>query len=282
MYLLCFKVKTRPTRFLALAFSILILAIQTHYFVNFGQLTTSSWGSTNVLNSLIRHGSINEVELFRAKEGNNCLESLPFNALWLPELTSVDVSCYSDDSHLVFSKFLSEGRKVGSLDSWPAYQLNTEERLALKGKIDQLLINVIKEDPTAVIQTIIGSNGSPSNFELSLIPPHQFYFIAGNLRAGAPLNSLVRPIGSVASPILIGFSFSFIFQFFWLCFKRERESVTYLPLVLLFSYSLLFGVLLPRDENQRYLFEMYPLMLLMSMLALNWSNNVFVKSDKKP
>lgn len=246
-------------------FAFLILIFQAHYFLNFGMLSTSSWGATNVLHAMIKHGAINEMELEKVTKSDECFRTMPYNVLWVGDISNVDDSCFDESRKPEFNRFLTEGQKGHSRLDWPAYQLNTESRLNLEKSTQRLLLSLLREDPSAILQMLVGVNGSVSNLELSVVPPHNFYFVAGNLRAGAPLNSIMRPFASLISPTLLLFSLVYCILIFYLMVKKRKVFQNRIPEVLLFLYLLIFGVLIARDENQRYLFEIYPIMMLLTM-----------------
>lgn len=245
-----------------------VISIQSFYFYKFHQLTTSSLGSLNLMDAMLGAQVINEKELEKAAREDECLQSVAKaylyhrdTAIFWANLDFLPSSCFSDVSKFRAGQFFAGPYKAeGGIDS-KTIQFNTEERLAFSKKLNSFVTKLVLQNPTAPLQMAIGANGRQSTFEILLQPGYQFFFLAGNLRAGAPLNMLTRPVGALFPASSVFLSFSILI--FLILNQRIRNKWQILFQTNIFVFFWIFAsVLTTAGENARHLVEIYPLLIL--------------------
>ena len=246
--------------------SILIIGLQTYHLAAFGSWTTSSWTGQTVLKGLIWSGQVTTDDVRAVAGDDPCLASLARDLDFWGSIESVDPSCF--ESRLVpFGDALAFEDRFKSDARYP--QLNSIRHLELAPAWRALAIEVVKAHPLAFAQMVLGVGPGKTSFELSLQPGHEFAPLNENLVAGTPLLSLSRPlgtlipVGSIAIILLVGGSI--------IVTRRNRwaEFPTFVAASCFVFHGLLTSALPEFGENNRFVVEVYPALIVGAAIALS-------------
>ena len=268
LFPLLYKKRESARNFIAMTLIsvMFVLSVQSYYIFKFGLFSTSSMTSLNYLDSVVNSNVISENELRKAAGSDVCFSSIAkeiasgkrATVLWGDVLPELDSSCFVDTNRFSSNIYLFEGPKI-SEDTRNAWgQFNTRERLALSKKLIGLDARLVLQNPLASLQMAIGANGNKSTFEYLLSPGYQFFFLANNLWAGAPLNMLTRPLNALFPGAALSLSLLLTLISFRV---RKNFSEIIISNFIIFVWVGI-STLTTLGENSRHLVEIYPLLIV--------------------
>ena len=257
----------------------LIVGLQGYHLVAFGSWTTTSWTGQNLLKGLVWSGQVTGESIVEAAGNDPCLRSLALSLDFWGSTDRFDAQCFGSRD-VPFPNTLALDESVKKADEY--VQLNSMQHLEVATAWRALAWNVVKSNPLAIPQMVLGVGPGQTSIELALLPGHQFSPLEGNLVAGTPLLSLSRPLG-VILPVG-GLSLTILLGGLLVAAKGTRwpQFPTLLVSGLFAVQGFLTSIVPEFGENNRFLVEVYPALIIGSAIALTVSYQGLRTSARDP
>jgi hypothetical protein len=252
-----------------------VLAVQGHYLLEFHLPTTSSWSGQNLVKGLVLSGSVTSVDLVAAAKGDPCLESIAAKPVFFDDLGSFSPRCFGARNDLRGTAIaLDRPTKADGV----TLQHNDVARLELSAAWNRLALQLVERHPLALLKMAFGGGSSsrihqgnvtPSGLELALRAGHDYPAFTANLQAGAPVLTMLRPLGAVLPAASLAIVAAGVAM---LRLRRrwgEPGVRVYAVGAVLISYSLIVAVFVEWGENVRFLTEAYPVMVCCAAYAVD-------------
>jgi len=244
---------------------LVIVVVQGHHSIQFGTVTTTSWSGQNIVKGLVFSGVVTEADLVEAANEDPCLVSLAIDPEFWGDLSNVDVQCFGSRAGMESEAIAL--RKETKLDAIN-FQHNSLKRLELSQAWNELALRVMQQDPLLLPKMFFGVGGGPSSFERMMEPSFIHPILQENLVAGSPVMSIMRPIGvmfPVGSLVLMLLGLLALLQG---RFRDEFSKRIFFVAMAVSAYGLLVASLLEFGENQRFLVEIYPILMISAAMTV--------------
>ena len=266
-----------------------VIGVQSHYFISFGVFTTSSWSGQNVLKAIFysHAGSFDlEPETLSVLErktpcGAELLERIEREEAtsWLKlwDTTILEAEECADLSHT--RETVSQDREdtiiLGERTSTASYSsFNSPQHLALSAELQKSALVVIRMQPELIAEMITGSQSNPQwigSLYIYFSPSHQ-YFDPSVQEALAEYPKFIYWLGDalahVLAPGAVLLACLGLVSVRRVSVEDRRPSVTVLASSLtLFSYHAIVSVATEFGENQRFQAEITPALVLMTFIG---------------
>lgn len=255
----------------------LILGLQAYHVSAFGSWTTTSWSGQNILKGLLWSGQVTIEDVRNVAGDDPCFRSLTQDLEFWGSVDGIDSSCFTPNQ-VPFSDALAV--QDGYKDEGESIQLNSLRHLQLAPAMRSLALEVMIAHPLAFPQMILGVGPGQTSLELALLPGYQFAPLNENLVVGTPVLSFTRPLG-LFLPIG-GLTIMFFVGGAVLMARGRRwsEFATFTAASFFTSYGLLTSVIPEFGENNRFFVEVYPALIVGSVIALAVMNKSLRRGTK--
>jgi len=250
---------------------VLCLAIQLHYFSAFGMLTTSSFSGTNAVVGMVSSGAVSAQDLDNAAKGDPCLEEIVAQAKlgrfwWIgPAVASTFPSCIIEypvhrDNLLVHQYNKLDGNLT----------FNTPDHLAVSKGWNHLATKLVTRHFGRFLAIPLGFDDKRTTLEIALSSGQSYPTVSRYLGNTFPVFAILRPIGTLFPPCVVGLILvTSIFKI-----RRKKNDMSTMHTKLFWRLVVLLGLTVPiglwfeYGENQRFVVEQYPTLMIAAVIGL--------------
>jgi hypothetical protein len=242
-----------------------ILLIQFHYFTQFGLLTTSSWGGQSVVKGLISSGVIGQETLLAAADGDPCLESIATELEFWNDINNLDAACKNSyagkpsDALVLRKEVKGDGKTI---------QFNSIDYLNLSQYWNDLAVRILRNNPTAIPQMLLGVGPPPSSLEVSVTPGYLYLPVTPNISSGMPLLSLTRPIGALFPAGALTLILITVIASAQPITRKLPNKIVFISSGALIVGNIALTAAVEYGENLRFLVEVYPALALAGAVSV--------------
>jgi hypothetical protein len=242
-----------------------ILLIQFHYFTQFGLLTTSSWGGQSVVKGLISSGVIGQETLLAAADGDPCLESIATELEFWNDINNLDAACKNSyagkpsDALVLRKEVKGDGKTI---------QFNSIDYLNLSQYWNDLAVRILRNNPTAIPQMLLGVGPPPSSLEVSVTPGYLYLPVTPNISSGMPLLSLTRPIGALFPAGALTLILITVIASAQPITRKLPNKIFFISSGALIVGNIALTAAVEYGENLRFLVEVYPALALAGAVSV--------------